>query len=282
MFDLGNVEPSSLVLLDRVVAELSSLTGADERSLMLIGAHCRDLLHQAFGRTDTMRSTDDVDVALAVSGPAEYHRITSALPRSGATDVRYSVADIPVDVVPFGGIEHPAGTARLPGRRESIDVFGFQEVFDRSDELTLPGGSRIALPTPAGYAVLKVKAWADRSAHFEYKDASDIATLCSWYQRDPEIGKLLYSTRLDLLQRAELDTDVAALYLLSEEIAEVLGAEREAELTAALESTDLGILAHHFAKARSSSKPNTASATSELIALTDFTQGSAAFPPDRR
>ncbi|MFC8044220.1 hypothetical protein [Nocardia sp. NPDC057353] len=272
MFDLEVIGPDSLELIDRVIAEMVSLTDADERSLMLIGAHCRDLLHQAFGRKDAVRSTEDVDVALAVSSPADYDRITSRLTRSGTTDVRYSVAGIPVDVVPFGSIENPAGTTHLPGRREPIDVFGFREVFARSEELRLPSGSRIALPTPAGYAVLKLKAWADRSANFDYKDAGDIATLSSWYQQDSDIEKLLYSSRIDLLEKAELDSDVAALYLLSEQMTELLGAERTVELAAAWASTDTEVLIHHFARARSTAMPDSDSARSQVSALTNFTR----------
>jgi predicted nucleotidyltransferase len=115
---------------------------------MLIGAHCRDLLHAAFGRTDQLRSTNDVDIALAVNGYEQYRQITSFLPRSGTTDIRYSIAGMNVDIVPFGEIEDPAGTAALPGRSESIDVFGFRECFDRSNELFLPSGHRIRLSSP--------------------------------------------------------------------------------------------------------------------------------------
>jgi predicted nucleotidyltransferase len=43
-------------------------------------------------------------------------------------------------------------------------VFGFEDVFARAMHIRLPGhGYRIRIPSPAGYGVLKTRAWADRS-----------------------------------------------------------------------------------------------------------------------
>ncbi|PPJ28893.1 hypothetical protein C5E45_17350 [Nocardia nova] len=217
-------------LIDSVVVELVSRAEADTESIMLIGAHCRDLLHKGFGHTEPLRSTNDVDVAIAVDGEVEYRQIVEALSKSGSTDIRYLIAGIAVDVVPFGEIENPAGTTSLPDRRESFDVFGFQEVFAKSIRLPLPSGSRIALPAPAGYAALKMKAWCDRSPNGEYKDASDIATICTWYQEDADIRSSLYGRRTDLLIEADLDVSIASLHLLGEDISAILGDTRVAEL----------------------------------------------------
>lgn len=220
---------------------------------MVIGAQCRDLLHEAFGRADRLRSTSDVDIALAVEGYAEYQRVTSRLPPSGSTGIRYSIAGITVDVVPFGDIENPAGTTALPGRREPLDVFGFQEVFDRSIVVPTPIGHHIHLPTPAGYTALKLKAWCDRSVNGEYKDATDIATACGWYQDDETVRESLYgpdAERVELLIRADMDADVASLYLLGQEISSVLGDTRVAELAAAWTLTDQAMLTEYFARER--------------------------------
>jgi len=246
LFAPQRIEVQSLDLIDGVVAELISAAKANETSIMVIGAHCRDLLHAAFGRTDLLRSTNDVDIALAVNGHSEYQKITSALPRSGTTDIRYSIAGVAVDVVPFGDIEDPAGTTSLPGRGESLDVFGFQEVFDQSIELLMPSGYRVRLPLPAGYAALKLKAWCDRSANGEYKDAADIATACGWYQQDNDIRASLYEPdtgHTDLLIRADMGVDLAALYLLGGDISEVLGKARVGELAAAWTRADREMLA---------------------------------------
>lgn len=273
MFDPQRIEPQSLDLINNVVTELISNAHANETSIMIIGAHCRDLLHAAFGRADPLRSTSDIDIALAVNGHGEYQKITSALPRSGTTDIRYSVAGVAVDVVPFGDIEDPAGTTSLPGRGESLDVFGFQEAFDQSIELPLPSGYRVRLPLPAGYAALKLKAWCDRSAHGEYKDASDIETICGWYQQDTEIRASFYEPgagHVNLLIRADMDVDLASLYLLGENISEILGKTRTGELAAAWTRADREMLAEYFARERSRTHPDHTTARGAIAAMTDF------------
>ncbi|WP_194836372.1 hypothetical protein [Nocardia sp. XZ_19_369] len=270
MFDPRRIDAPSLDLIDRVVTALVSGTAANDASIMVIGAHSRDLLHTGFGRTDVLRSTNDVDIAIAVKGHPEYQRIVSALPRSGTTDVRYAVAGIAVDVVPFGDIEDPAGTTPLPGRTKTLDVFGFQEVFAHSIELRLRSGHRVRIPAPAGYTALKLKAWCDRSVNGEYKDSGDIAAAAAWYQQDDDVRALLFGPRTDLLIKAEVDTDVASLYLLGEEIAGVLGSVRVAELATAWASTDLELLAQYFARQRSKTNPDRAAAHRAIAALTTF------------
>ncbi|WP_238815562.1 GyrI-like domain-containing protein [Nocardia brasiliensis] len=42
----------------------------------------------------------------------------------------------------------------------------------------MPSGYRIRLPTPAGYAALKLQAWCNRSANSEYQDAADLTSAC--------------------------------------------------------------------------------------------------------
>ncbi|MGW0638457.1 hypothetical protein [Nocardia salmonicida] len=267
MFDIARIDQRSVDLIDSVVVALVSGVETTGASIMIIGAQCRDLLHTGFGRIDRLRRTYDIDVAIAVEGEAEYRRIVAIHPRSGTTDIRFSIAGMVVDVVPFGDIEDPTGTTSLPGRKEGIDVFGFREVFMHSIELRLPSGYQVRIPTPAGYTALKLKAWCDRSVIGEYKDADDIATICTWYHGDADITASLYEARTDLLIRAELDVDLASLHLLCEEIASLLGPVRLAELSTAWSNTDRDLLAHHFARHQSRTFLDLAAAQRAILAL---------------
>lgn len=95
-----------------VVEELQR-TGADIADLMLLGAVCRDVLHQAAGHRSTLRRTGDLDLAIAVSSWESYDAITSGLMRvRNGTNIRFLVAGTPVDLVPFGEVESPDG--RVP------------------------------------------------------------------------------------------------------------------------------------------------------------------------
>lgn len=80
LVDPHRIGTQSLGLVDRVVNALVSNSGATDTSIMIIGAHCRDLLHASFGRTDLLRSTSDVDIGVAVDGDAEYQRIVRHFP----------------------------------------------------------------------------------------------------------------------------------------------------------------------------------------------------------
>ena len=270
MFDLQRITTQSLDLVSRVVDALVTNSGADDASIMVIGAHCRDLLHASFGRTDLLRATSDVDIGIAVDGDARYRQIVSSFPRSGTTEIRHTIAGISVDVVPFGDIEDPAGTTVLSSRRDSLDVFGFREVFGCSQEVLLPSGNRVRIPTPAGYTALKLKAWCDRSSHGEYKDAGDIAIACGWYQEDGEVHASLYAQRTDLLLRADLDLDVATLLLLGEEVSDVLGSSRVDELSAAWRQSNPELLVEYFARQRSRTRPDHAAAHRAIEGLTAF------------
>lgn len=134
----------------------------------------------------------------------------------------------------------------------------------------MPSGNQVRIPTPAGYTALKLKAWCDRSINGEYKDAGDIATACSWYQEDVTVRASLYGQRTDLLLRAEVDIDVASLYLLGEEMSVVLGSNRVAELSAAWQRTNRELLAEYFARQRSRTRPDRPAAHQAIAGLTAF------------
>jgi len=129
-----------------------------------------------------------------------------------------------------------------------MNVWGFAETFESALPLRLPNAGTIRIPTLAGYAVLKLVAWLDRSTFGEYKDASDIATVVYWYSRSPEIETLAYETDhgQDLLVQEELDLAAAASRLLGEEIGSIIGGERLPALADRWSKTSKDLLYHHL------------------------------------
>jgi predicted nucleotidyltransferase len=196
VLNLSRSDPALLHLADVVVTELlkkSTLLGADE--VMVIGAHCRDILQSALGHKFSLRVTTDIDLGLAVANWAAYDELAGKLPATGDTGIRFQVAHATADLMPFGAVEDPPGTV-TPARKEPISVWGFTEVFEAALPLSLPHAGTIRMPTPAGYGALKLAAWLDRSAWGEYKDASDIASVIYWYSRSPEVTTYAYETSL--------------------------------------------------------------------------------------
>lgn len=201
MLDPTKCDPTLLDVVDVVVtALLAKSTQLRADDMMVVGAHSRDILQSALGHDFPLRLTTDIDLGLAVANWPAYEELTKT----------------------------PAA------RKEPMSVWGFTEVFERALPLALPGGNTIRIPTVAGYTALKLAAWLDRSANGGYKDAADIATAMYWYYKSAELETLLYETDhgQHILMQEEYDSVAAAARVLGEDIAEVVGRTRVAEIAA--------------------------------------------------
>lgn len=145
-------------------------------------------------------------------------------------------------------------------------VFGFQDVFEDALPLPLPGKQIIKLPRPAGYAVMKMRAWLDRSAYHEHKDANDLATVALWYRNSPAVQDEIYESDrgLDLLTSADYDIRVASAGLLGCHIQDLLSKHNYVDLKRRWEQTDHDLLAQHFIIGQAG-KPEIPIAERELI-----------------
>jgi predicted nucleotidyltransferase len=224
-------------LRDAVTPAITELrqAGVEPAHVMLVGAVCRDVLHQAAGHTTTLRATGDLDLALAIDGWDRYKQITSQFEKiQTGTRIRYLVAGVPVDLVPFGDLENPDGTVEAPGANRPMNVLGYQDVWAAAAPVTLPTGAAIWVPTIPGFTLRKLAAWADRSKVGEYKDGSDLACAMFWYQNMDDIDALLYQEGpgLQLLERTEFDTPRACVLLLVGDTLSVLAPHRRQELRA--------------------------------------------------
>lgn len=268
MFDLTKADPSLLLLADAVAAEIlarSTLLGPSE--LMLVGAHCRDILQSAYGHRFSLRVTSDIDIGLAMANWTAYDELTTKLPAAGDTGIRFRVAQTTADLLPFGPVEDPPGTVTPTTRREPINVWGFAEVFAGALALELPTAGTIRIPTAAGYAALKLAAWLDRSDYGEYKDAGDIATVVYWYVNSSAVASYVYDTDhgQDLLFQEELDDAAAAARLLGEHIVGVIGPDRLSEIAGRWSASPEDVLIHRMAVTNAPVWPSSADRRQTLL-----------------
>lgn len=217
--------------------------------VMVVGAVCRDFLHRSCGHDPSvLRRTDDLDIAIAVNGWDHLDALTDALVKvtGQSSRIRFRIAGVTVDVVPFGErIESPDGVVAPRGRHDDpMSVFAFQDVWASAHRVQLDNGVTVRVPTISGYTALKLKAWADRSAHGQYKDAADLATAMSWYQHDLDRVDSLYSspTGNDLLVESEMDVPEAAVRLLVADARAQLRPERQDELASVWQTVDDDLL----------------------------------------
>lgn len=148
-------------------------------SVMLVGARCRDIHQLKYRESSPSRTTKDVDLALAVGGWEPLTNLRQHFPATSAAWQKLQVEGLEVDA--FGALEKPPGEiASADGH--VLNVAGFQEVFDAREFHRLSNGLRIAIPSVAGLAALKLHAWLDRHPRREFKDANDIALILAWYE----------------------------------------------------------------------------------------------------
>lgn len=251
MLSFGDPDPDILTIVATVVEQLEHDADIHPSAVMVIGAHARDVIHSGLGHGGPPRRTDDVDLALALSSWDDYRPIPQLYERLGDSDIRFRIAGVPVDVMPFGPhLEKPPGVVTPPPRKDGWTVAGFQDVHRSAQHVPLgPRRRTVRVPSPAGYTALKMRSWADRSAQHDTKDAQDLAVSCYWYMTSSTVHDELYETApgQELLVTHAWDQDLAAVALLSVHVADILSVSIKTELGVDWRASDLELLARDFA-----------------------------------
>ena len=233
---------SSLDLSDRLelrlLADLVAAIrqAAPDTRFMLIGAMARDLLLSYAHNIQPQRATEDLDFAIAVSDWQAFWRLRQALIARGA------FAGLPriahrltfagrhrVDLIPFGGVESPAGTIDWPLPLDTrMVVLGFREAMSGAVEVKLPGETTIAVASLPALALLKLFAWGDRRYLQRGKDAGDLWLLLKTYL-DAGNRERLYVEAKHLLLADDYDDDLAGAWLLGADARKVLAVGDDAD-----------------------------------------------------
>lgn len=194
---------------------------------MLVGARCRDIYQRKYRDRPASRTTYDIDFALAIENWGDFLTLQKEFPSSPRAWQRISVNGTPVDLVPFGEIENPPGEVS-GDEGHVLNVAGFREVFGKAEDLLLADQISVKIPSVPGFAGLKLHAWLDRWRMGQYKDASDLALILSWYEGDDD---KLWDRYLEWGSEDYLgQTDGMAAELLGIEIGQVLGSDESLAL----------------------------------------------------
>ncbi len=196
------------------------------------GALARDLiLLHVFGK-DTGRATRDVDLGICIDDWGKLDSLKASLIQGGnfteqsklahrliyrATDTSFG---IPLDLLPFGGVERADATiAWPPGMDIVMNAAGFSEA--RTSALMVEVAERFVVPVTSlpSLAILKLIAWRDR--HLETtKDATDFLLIARNYH-DAGNADRLYETESALLQATGFDPELAGAMLLGKDAAAI-------------------------------------------------------------
>jgi predicted nucleotidyltransferase len=98
-----------------------------------------------------------------------------------------------------------------------VNVAGFEEALESSVVIEAEQGLTVRVASPAGLALLKLTAWADRGRETT-KDAADLYLLLTTYA-DAGNTDRLYDQEIDLLEAVGFDLELAGAELLGRDLA---------------------------------------------------------------
>jgi predicted nucleotidyltransferase len=209
---------TELSFLAELAADLSAAAPAWQP--LLVGAMARDLLLYYAHNIPVGRATEDVDVAFAVAGWADFEALRTAMIASGQFEAHRTLVhkfshrrQRQLDLVPFGGLDLPDGSIAWPPRGDEImTVVGFREALASARDVMLPEGRRILVVTLPMLAVLKIIAWSDRHITAPQKDAGDLLLILKNYL-DAGNRERLYDEAAHLLDDSDFDYERAGACL---------------------------------------------------------------------
>ena len=227
----GKLDPATTELY----VTLNSVT--DELSIpyIVVGASARDMvLHHGYG-TDIRRATTDIDLGIQVSEWEAFQALKQSLLARGFVVTRsphrlISPYDMPIDIVPFGGIEDTEARIAWPPEGDVVmNMLGFKEAFEHAQIVRLRDQLPrvdIRVATPAGMVLLKLIAWTDRAREKRDKDAQDFRYLLKTYENIPAVKEVLYDENNQaIMEMYDWDVELAGACCLGQDALDIASAE---------------------------------------------------------
>lgn len=217
--------------LAAVVRALQPAAAASGSRFFLMGAAARDLMLQHVHGIAPKRITEDVDFGVMVENWEAFHTLRNALLASGAFQAAAGKAlhkllhkstRLPLDIVPFGGVERADRTIAWPPTQDEVfDCFGAKEALEASVAVLLPGEVKVQCASIPALALLKITAWRDRKLTHPGRDAVDLGLYMSSYLDCGNMDRAA-TEHQDLYAAADFDHEATGSRLLGRDIAKLL------------------------------------------------------------
>ena len=148
---------------------------------------------------------------------------TFSAPRGPALHkLRHVPTNLPLDIVPFGGIERADRTIAWPPTQDEIfDCFGAREALEASVEVLLPEGVKVFVASLPALVILKITAWNDRKLTHPGRDAFDLALYLRHYLDCGNTDRAA-TEHQDLYAVADYDHEATGSRLLGRDISKLL------------------------------------------------------------
>lgn len=204
-----------------ILAVVHRVATEQECPYVVVGATARDLLlFHVFG-IPASRATQDVDFAIAVESWDKFHRMSSALlatkefvPSKVEHRLYFKETEIPIDLIPFGGVAENDTITWPPARDTVMTVAGFEDALAASIQVQVSPPLTVPVVSLAALAILKIFAWQDRKAID--KDALDLYRIISTYA-DAGNEDRLYDSDSSHMEKFSYDPEFAGAALAGED-----------------------------------------------------------------
>ena len=183
----------------------------------IVGAQARDILLNFQYSIKTERATLDLDFGVMLESWQQYAALRRALLATGqfvesGEEHRVRFGEMPVDLVPFGGIETVNGTIVWPRGGQQMNTVGFREALAHSVAVALPGNVSVQVAALPTQALLKILTWSELRLERRSKDAQDFRTLVKTYSA--VVGEERIASEPEVLAREPFDFEYAGAWLL--------------------------------------------------------------------
>jgi predicted nucleotidyltransferase len=204
-----------------ILAVVHHVATEQECPYVVVGATARDLLLFHIFGIPVSRATLDVDFAIAVESWDKFHRMRNALlatkefvPSKVEHRLYFNETDIPIDLIPFGGVAEDDMIAWPPARNTMMTVAGFEDAMAASVQVQVSPTLTVPVVSLAALAILKIFAWQDRKT--TDKDALDLYRVMSTYA-DAGNEDRLYDPDSPYMEKFNYDPEFAGAALAGED-----------------------------------------------------------------
>ncbi len=235
--------PADRPVPPHVVEMIGVVDGVMQRldvKYVVAGATARDLVLWHVHGIKEERATADVDVAMCAVSWERFNEAVAALIATGRFSagasqhtLRFATPSsrfpIPLDIVPFGGLEEPAGQIRWqPDGDVVMGVLGFDEAIRTALPIRIGADVIAPVASPAALVVLKVIAWSERGDR-KNTDAPDVLYLAKNYTYivDDEIYDAAYD---GVMEKYDYRHAIASAEVLGRDARNLASATTRAEL----------------------------------------------------
>ena len=207
---------------------------------VLIGAQARDLILNGQYDLSPGTTTKDMDFAIMIDNWSNFNLLKKELTVNGFVKAKgtehklYYKNIYPIDIVPFGKIEKDGKILWPPDNDSEMNVSGFLEMYNHSEELDIDDELTIKVASLAGLSMLKLIAWNDRKESIK-KDGEDLALIMKDYADAGNLDRIYDSSDNDIIQACDFDLELAGAQLLGRDITRIAKKNTKQNLLSILE-----------------------------------------------